>query len=120
MKYTVSIAFSPLDQLIEIAKAAEELGFDNIALPDSISMSTVLSIWVFHFSARRPTVCFDSAVSPRFHPVRSGSPPHVNHSRDPPVCAFTAHETLAKHKTTIRHVARIIFMSSSRKGERRE
>ncbi len=36
MQYTVSIAFSPLDQLIEIAKAAEELGFDNIALPDSI------------------------------------------------------------------------------------
>ncbi|MBX7448236.1 TIGR03619 family F420-dependent LLM class oxidoreductase [Mycolicibacterium sp. 3033] len=36
MKYTVSIAFSPLDQLIDIAKSAEELGFDNIALPDSI------------------------------------------------------------------------------------
>ncbi len=36
MQYTVSIAFSPLDQLIEIAKAAEDLGFDNIALPDSI------------------------------------------------------------------------------------
>ena len=36
MKYTVSIAFSPLDQLIDIAKTAEELGFDNIALPDSI------------------------------------------------------------------------------------
>ena len=36
MQYTISIAFSPLDQLIEIAKAAEELGFDNIALPDSI------------------------------------------------------------------------------------
>jgi alkanesulfonate monooxygenase SsuD/methylene tetrahydromethanopterin reductase-like flavin-dependent oxidoreductase (luciferase family) len=36
MQYTVSIAFSPLDQLIEIAKAAEELGFDSIALPDSI------------------------------------------------------------------------------------
>lgn len=36
MKYTVSIAFSPLDHLIDIAKTAEELGFDNIALPDSI------------------------------------------------------------------------------------
>src|SRR5947209_2509368 len=36
MQYTISIAFSPLDQLIEIAKAAEELGFANIALPDSI------------------------------------------------------------------------------------
>ncbi len=36
MQYTVSVAMSPIDQLIEIAKAAEELGFDNIALPDSI------------------------------------------------------------------------------------
>lgn len=36
MQYTISIAFSPLDQLTEIARAAEELGFDNIALPDSI------------------------------------------------------------------------------------
>jgi probable F420-dependent oxidoreductase len=36
MQYTVSVAMSPLDQLIELAKSAEELGFDNIALPDSI------------------------------------------------------------------------------------
>src|ERR1700742_4964942 len=36
MQYTVSIAFSPLDHLTELAKTAEELGFDNIALPDSI------------------------------------------------------------------------------------
>ncbi|HNM11244.1 MAG TPA: LLM class F420-dependent oxidoreductase, partial [Mycobacterium sp.] len=36
MQYTVSVAMSPLDDLLEIAKAAEELGFDNIALPDSI------------------------------------------------------------------------------------
>jgi len=36
MQYTVSVAMSPIDQLIEIAKTAEELGFDNIALPDSI------------------------------------------------------------------------------------
>jgi len=36
MKYTVSVAMSPLDDLLEIAKAAEEFGFDNIALPDSI------------------------------------------------------------------------------------
>jgi probable F420-dependent oxidoreductase len=36
MQYTVSVAMSPLDQLIELAKTAEELGFDNIALPDSI------------------------------------------------------------------------------------
>ncbi|WP_167097384.1 TIGR03619 family F420-dependent LLM class oxidoreductase [Mycobacterium sp. DL592] len=36
MQYTVSVAMSPLDDLLEIAKAAEEFGFDNIALPDSI------------------------------------------------------------------------------------
>src|SRR4029079_4240297 len=36
MKYTLSIAFSPLDQLVEIAKTAEEVGCDSIALPDSI------------------------------------------------------------------------------------
>jgi probable F420-dependent oxidoreductase len=36
MQYTLSVAMSPLDQLIELAKSAEELGFDNIALPDSI------------------------------------------------------------------------------------
>ena len=36
MKYTLSIAFSPIDQLTEIAKTAEEVGFDSIALPDSI------------------------------------------------------------------------------------
>ena len=36
MQYTVSVAMSPLEQLIELAKTAEELGFDNIALPDSI------------------------------------------------------------------------------------
>lgn len=36
MKYTLSIAFSPIDQLTELAKTAEEVGFDSIALPDSI------------------------------------------------------------------------------------
>ena len=36
MQYTVSVAMSPIDQLVELAKTAEELGFDNIALPDSI------------------------------------------------------------------------------------
>jgi probable F420-dependent oxidoreductase len=36
MQYTLSVAMSPIDQLIELAKTAEELGFDNIALPDSI------------------------------------------------------------------------------------
>jgi probable F420-dependent oxidoreductase len=36
MQYTVSVAMSPIGQLVELAKTAEELGFDNIALPDSI------------------------------------------------------------------------------------
>jgi probable F420-dependent oxidoreductase len=36
VKYTCSVAMSPIDQLIEIAKTAEEVGFDSIALPDSI------------------------------------------------------------------------------------
>ena len=36
MKYTCAVPMCPIDQLIEIAKTAEEAGFDNIALPDSI------------------------------------------------------------------------------------
>jgi len=36
VKYTVSVAMSPVDQLVELAKTAEEVGFDSIALPDSI------------------------------------------------------------------------------------
>jgi probable F420-dependent oxidoreductase len=36
MQYTFSVAMSPIDQLIELAKTAEEVGFDSIALPDSI------------------------------------------------------------------------------------
>ena len=36
MKYTCSIWMSPLDELLEIAKTAEEVGFDSIALPDSL------------------------------------------------------------------------------------
>src|ERR1700759_4164283 len=36
MQYTVSGAMSPIEQLTELAKTAEEVGFDNIALPDSI------------------------------------------------------------------------------------
>jgi alkanesulfonate monooxygenase SsuD/methylene tetrahydromethanopterin reductase-like flavin-dependent oxidoreductase (luciferase family) len=36
LQYTCSIAMSPIDQLVEIAKTAEEVGFDNIALPDSL------------------------------------------------------------------------------------
>ena len=36
MKFTLSIAMSPLDQLGELARAAEEAGFASIALPDSL------------------------------------------------------------------------------------
>jgi probable F420-dependent oxidoreductase len=36
MQYTCAIPMCPIDQLIEIAKTAEEVGFDNIAMPDSI------------------------------------------------------------------------------------
>lgn len=36
MKYTLSIAMGPVDQLVELARTAEELGFDAIALPDSL------------------------------------------------------------------------------------
>ncbi|MBP1160756.1 putative F420-dependent oxidoreductase [Rhodococcus sp. PvR044] len=36
MKFTVGIAMSPLDQLIPLAQTAEECGFANIALPDSL------------------------------------------------------------------------------------
>jgi len=36
MQYTLSVAMSPIEQLTELAKTAEEVGFDNIALPDSI------------------------------------------------------------------------------------
>jgi len=36
VKYTVSVAMSPIEQLVELAKTAEEVGFDSIALPDSI------------------------------------------------------------------------------------
>lgn len=36
MKYTCSIAMGPVDQLVELAKTAEEVGFDSIALPDSL------------------------------------------------------------------------------------
>ena len=36
MQYTCSVAMSPVEQLVELAKTAEEVGFDSIALPDSI------------------------------------------------------------------------------------
>ena len=36
MKYTCSIAMSPVHELTELARTAEEVGFDSIALPDSL------------------------------------------------------------------------------------
>jgi probable F420-dependent oxidoreductase len=36
MKYTCSVAMGPVDQLVDIARTAEEVGFDSIALPDSL------------------------------------------------------------------------------------
>jgi probable F420-dependent oxidoreductase len=36
MKYTCAVPMCQTDQLVEIAKTAEEVGFDSIALPDSI------------------------------------------------------------------------------------
>jgi probable F420-dependent oxidoreductase len=36
MKYTCSVAMGPVDELVDIAKTAEEVGFDSIALPDSL------------------------------------------------------------------------------------
>jgi probable F420-dependent oxidoreductase len=43
MKFTLGIAMSPLDQLIELAKTAEGCGFHSIALPDSIFYSERVS-----------------------------------------------------------------------------
>jgi probable F420-dependent oxidoreductase len=39
MKFTLGIAMSPLDQLVELARTAEDCGFASIALPDSIFFS---------------------------------------------------------------------------------
>jgi len=36
MKFTLGIAMSPLDQMAELAKTAEECGFASVALPDSL------------------------------------------------------------------------------------
>ncbi|WP_227999375.1 TIGR03619 family F420-dependent LLM class oxidoreductase [Nocardia australiensis] len=36
MKFTLGVALSPLEQLPELAKTAEECGFTSIALPDSL------------------------------------------------------------------------------------
>jgi probable F420-dependent oxidoreductase len=39
MRFSVGIALSPLDQLVELARTAEECGFASVALPDSIFYS---------------------------------------------------------------------------------
>jgi probable F420-dependent oxidoreductase len=43
MKFTCSIALSPLDQLTSLAQTAEECGFASIALPDSLFYSETVS-----------------------------------------------------------------------------
>jgi probable F420-dependent oxidoreductase len=43
MKFTVGVALSPLDQLPELARTAEECGYDSIALPDSLFFSEQVS-----------------------------------------------------------------------------
>src|SRR5690625_540433 len=36
MKYTLSVAMGPVEELVGLAQCAEEVGFDAIALPDSL------------------------------------------------------------------------------------
>ncbi|GAB3491797.1 TIGR03619 family F420-dependent LLM class oxidoreductase [Amycolatopsis cihanbeyliensis] len=43
MKFTLSVAMSPLDQLAELAVMAEECGFAAVALPDSLFYSETVS-----------------------------------------------------------------------------
>jgi probable F420-dependent oxidoreductase len=43
VKFTLAVAMSPLDQLVELAKTAEECGFASIALPDSLFWSEKVS-----------------------------------------------------------------------------
>ncbi|WIX83187.1 TIGR03619 family F420-dependent LLM class oxidoreductase [Amycolatopsis carbonis] len=43
MKFALSIAMNPLDQLGELARAAEEAGFSSIVLPDSLFYSEKVS-----------------------------------------------------------------------------
>jgi probable F420-dependent oxidoreductase len=43
MKFTLSVALSPLDQLAALARTAEESGFSAIALPDSLFYSESVS-----------------------------------------------------------------------------
>src|ERR1700709_2714458 len=43
MKFSLSVAMNPLDQLADLARAAEECGFTSIALPDSLFYSETVS-----------------------------------------------------------------------------
>jgi len=43
MKFSLGIALSPLDQLIDLARTAEEYGFSSVALPDSLFYSEEVS-----------------------------------------------------------------------------
>jgi probable F420-dependent oxidoreductase len=43
VKFSVGIAMSPLDQLTELARTAEECGYDSVALPDSLFFSEKVS-----------------------------------------------------------------------------
>jgi probable F420-dependent oxidoreductase len=43
VKFTLGIALSPLDQLTELARTAEECGFSSIALPDSVFFAEKVS-----------------------------------------------------------------------------
>ncbi|MEU3272044.1 TIGR03619 family F420-dependent LLM class oxidoreductase [Saccharomonospora sp. NPDC006951] len=43
MRFTLSVALSPLDQLTELAMVAEEYGYASIALPDSLFYSETVS-----------------------------------------------------------------------------
>ena len=43
MKFSLGIALSPLDQLIDLARTAEECGFASISLPDSLFYSEEVS-----------------------------------------------------------------------------
>jgi len=43
MKFTMSVAMNPLDQLTDLAQLAEQSGFTSIALPDSLFYSETVS-----------------------------------------------------------------------------
>jgi probable F420-dependent oxidoreductase len=42
-KFTLAVAMNPLDQIVELARTAEECGFASVALPDSLFYSETVS-----------------------------------------------------------------------------